>query len=290
MKIGLALGGGGARGLAHIGVLKVLKRENIPLSCIVGCSSGAIIGAAFALFQDAQKIEDLTFQWIASPLFKEMGLEIFAEQDRSDKNHRLDDFVTYMKIRFSFLKALNNPAIFEPDAIEQFFEIFDGVQLEKLPVRFAAIATDLISGDEVVLKKGNLKTALMASSAIPGIFPPVPMGKRLLVDGATSDSVPVQVVRQHGAEKVIAVDVTKCIRKIGPLSNALYILYRSDEIATYHLTQERLEGADLIIRPAVRKISWANFKQAKKLIKHGERATEKMLPDILRLVEKEKVN
>lgn len=286
----MALGGGGARGLAHIGVLKVLQRENIPISCIVGCSIGAMIGAAFSLFQDAQKIEALAFEWIESRLFEEMGIEIFAEQDKDDKNHRLDDFITYMKIRFSFLKALNNPAIFERETIEPFFNIFNGVHIEKLPVRFAAIATDLISGEEVVLKKGDLKTALMASSAIPGIFPPVALGKRLLVDGATSDSVPVHVIRQRGAKKVIAVDVTKCIRKIGPLSNALYILYRSDEIATYHLTQERLEGADLIIRPAVRKISWANFKQAKKLIKYGEVAAEKMLPDIFQLVNKEKIN
>lgn len=285
MKIGLALGGGGARGLAHIGVLKVLQRENIPIHCIVGCSSGAIIGAAFALSRNAQRIEDLAYKWVTNPAFIEMGLEFFAQSDKIRKNHRIDDFLTYMKIRYSFLKALNKPAIFERDTLEHIFEIFNHIRIEKLPIHFSAIATDLISGQEIVLKKGDLKLAIMASSAIPGIFPPVQIGKKLLVDGATSDSVPVHIVRERGAHRVIAVDVTKCIRKIGPLTNALHILYRADEIATFHLTQERLAGADLIIRPAVRQISWANFKQYKKLVKRGEEAAEKMLPEIFGLLE-----
>ncbi|RME01576.1 MAG: patatin [Calditrichaeota bacterium] len=282
IKLGLALGGGGARGLAHIGVLKVLEKEGVPINCIVGSSMGAIIGGAYAYLQDARAVEELAINFIERPIFQELDLLQFMAMDENLKLSRLDHLLTHLKIQLSFLKTFNHPSIFGKEIVEQLFEPYPETKIETLPVQFTAIATDLRTGEEIFMDSGSLKQAILASSAIPGVFPPVPRGRSLLIDGNASDSVPVHVLKERGAECVVAVDVTKDIRKIGPLTNALHILYRADEIVSYHLTQKRLHGADLIIRPAGRKISWANFKHVRKIIHQGEQAAQKMLAEIMK--------
>jgi len=282
-KVGLALGGGGARGLAHIGVLKVFEREKIPLSCIAGSSIGAIIGGLYAFMQSAGAVEDFVNHSIKQPLFD----DIYERSSHlfDDLNHeRREHFFTYLKTRLSLLKVINHNAFLDAETVDEIFKSLTDTPIEDLPVRFSAIATDLLSGQEIVIDKGSLKKAIMASSAIPAIFPPVRIDGHLLVDGSTSDSVPVHVLKDRGADRIIAVNVSKCVRKIGPISNALHILYRSDEIATYHLTQERLAGADLVIRPNVGRILWYDFRNVKEIVALGETAAEKALPEIEKLL------
>jgi len=282
-KIGLALGGGGARGLAHIGVLKVFEREGIPVTCIAGSSIGAIVGGAYGLFGDAKVLEEFAYNFIEQPFFKKMSMEAIDPSVGRHLRWR-DHLTTMLKWRWSLVKGIMHPSIYDLEEFEKLFVEFDGATIESLPHTFCAIASDLRSGEEIAMDKGNLKTAIMASSAIPGIFPPIEFEGKLLVDGSASDSVPVHILKERGAEKVVAVNVTKCIRKVGDLSNALHILYRADEIASWHLTQERLRGADFLIRPSVGRISWANFKQARRIIALGEQAAENMLPHVERLM------
>lgn len=282
-KIGLALGGGGARGLSHIGVLKVFERAGIPIVCIAGSSIGAVVGGAYSLYGDAKTLEEFACNFIEQPFFKKMNMAAIdpgAEQHLRWRDH----LTTTLKWRWSLVKGIMHTSIYDIEEFEKLFTEFGDATIESLPHTFCAIASDLRSGEEIVIDRGNLKTAIMASSAIPGIFPPIEYNNRLLVDGSASDSVPVHILKERGADRVIAVNVTKCIRKIGELSNALHILYRADEIASYHLTQERLHGADLVIRPNVGRISWANFKQARRIIALGEQAAEKMLPQVERIM------
>jgi len=147
--------------------------------------------------------------------------------------------------------------------------MFPDVPIESLPIHFACIATDLISGREIVINQGSLRQAMVASASIPGIFPPIEMDDLLLIDGGASDSIPVQIVKGQGAQYVLAIDVTKSIDKSGELENGLDIIYRTEDIVSYHLTQERLTGVDLLISPNVKDYSWAAVKQIDEIMEEG---------------------
>lgn len=283
IKVGYALGGGGARGLAHIGIIKILEREGFDLECIGGASIGAVVGGTYALTRDARHVEEIARELIQNPYFRHLNrnsLDYF----RCSARNRIDNFFTYLKIQVPLIKGIRHISVYDLESFEKIFDFISDTEIENLKTKFCAIASDLISGQEVVLDHGSLKKAMMASAAIPAIFPPIEMNGRLLIDGSTSDSVPVHILRERGAKRIIAVNVSKCVRKKGFLSNTLDILYRSDEIASYHLTQERLSGADIIIRPDVGGINWANFDKISEIIALGEKAAEGSLPEIEKLI------
>ncbi len=284
MKIGLALGGGGARGLSHIGVLKVLEKEQFPVNQITGCSIGALIGGLYATYRNAKAVEDFIFNLIEQPVFKELDIEVFNSTEHSGSMYQFNQYLNNLKMYYSLLKTLKARSIYNKDLVQKIFAPFPDKPIEELPLPFATIATDLISGREIVLSKGSLKKAMMASSAIPGVFPPVKIDDLLLIDGASSDSIPVQIVKGRGAQYVVAVDVTHCVEDTGKLQTGIQIIYRAEDIVTYHLTQERLAGADHIIRPKIRHYSWAAIKNIKEIIKAGEIATEKALPQLEKLL------
>ncbi len=283
-KLGIALGGGGARGLSHIGVLKVLEREHLPINQITGCSIGAIIGGLYATFQNAEAVEDFIYDLIKRPVFNELDMEVFDSTEHSGAMNHLNQYLNNLKMYFSMLKTLKARSIYNEKLVEKLFETFPDKPIETLPVNFATIATDLISGREIVLTEGSLKKSVMASSAIPGVFPPVEIDGLLLIDGASSDSIPVQIVKGRGAQYVIAVDVTHCVEDVSKLDTGIQIIYRAEDIVTYHLTQERLAGADLLIRPKVRHYSWAAIKSIDDIIKAGEEAAEAALPQLEKLL------
>ncbi len=284
VKIGLALGGGGARGLAHLGVLKVFEREGIVLHQITGCSIGAIIGGAYAYTQNAREAEQIIRDILDSPAVKELDLQSFANEEKDKSAWNMSYYINNLKNYFSLFKTLGKRSMFDQKQVEAIFESYPDIAIEQLPLRFSCIATDLISGREIVLQEGNLRQAITASASIPGVFPPVQIDNLLLIDGAATDSIPVQIVKGQGAQYVFAVDVTKCVEDVDELDNALKIMYRAEDIVTYHLTQERLAGADLVIRPKVRHFSWAAVKHMDAIIKAGEQAAEEAMPQIKRIL------
>ncbi len=287
VKIGLALGGGGARGLAHMGVLKVFEREKIPIYQITGCSMGAIIGGAYCLLNgDAAATETFIKRIITGRAFGELEVKIFSPEAVDAKDRDLEYYLNSAKKYFSLIKTINKPAVYDESTVSAIMEPFPDKPIETLPIRFACIATDLISGREIVINEGSMKKAITASASIPGIFPPVKMDHQLLVDGGATDSIPVQIVKGQGAQYVLAVDVTKCIEDVDELDNALQIMYRAEDIVTYHLTKERLSGADLIISPDVHHYSWAAVHLMEKIIAAGEKAAEEQLPRIKHILGK----
>ena len=278
--LGLALGGGGARGLAHIGVLKVLDKEKIKINSITGCSMGAIIGGIYAFFGNAKQVEDFILKAIDNPDFAKLNIETLNSSNAIvDKNY-FDKFFEYIETRLAAIKSLDKTSYFDEDFTNKLFSIIPDVLIEDLKITFSAITTDLISGDEINFTKGNLREVVKASSAIPGIFPPVKIDKYLLVDGGASESVPVSKVKEIGADKVIAVDVTRQLKLTETPRNIIDVLYRTEDITSYHLTIERLKEADLIIRPQIKDLTWVDFDSAKDIITAGEIATEKKIPDI----------
>ncbi len=281
--IGLALGGGGARGLAHIGVLKVLEQEEIKITNITGCSMGAIIGGLYAYYGTAADVEEHVFKSLQEPKFQDLQLDdLKRDQDTSDKGF-LEEFWDYLGFRFQVLKSLQNISFFDDETTTNLYSGLPEARIENLKIKFSAIATDLLSGEEINFTKGNLREVLRASSAIPGIFPPVQIDDYYLVDGSASESVPVGRVKEIGADRVLAVDVMHCLRRIDKPVNSIDVLSRSGDIASFHLSKARLKDADLVIRPKVRKLTWADFDKIEKIIRKGEDAVRNNIEEIRKL-------
>lgn len=283
-NLGLALGGGGARGIAHIGVLKVLEEEKIEITSISGCSMGAIVGGLYAYFGNVKEVEDFVFQAIKNTKNEIFNLNaLYKDADKKDKNY-FEHLIEYIGERVNALKTLGRLSYFDEKVANDIFKMVPDVPIESLGIKFSAIATDLNSGEEINFTEGSLRTALKASSAIPGIFPPVALGSKLLVDGSASESVPVGRVREIGADRVLAVDVTCRINTMRPAKNVLDILYRTHDITSHHLSLLRLQEADLILRPKVKTLSWVDFDQAAEIITAGETAARENLAEIKKLV------
>jgi NTE family protein len=165
------------------------------------------------------------------------------------------------------------------------YNLIPDVKIESLKIKFSAIATDLISGEEINFTKGSLREAIKASSAIPGIFPPVKYQNYFLIDGSASESVPAGRVRELGADRVLAVDVMRPIKTVKQPQNVIDILYRAEDITSHHLSILRLREADLIIRPKVKHLSWADFEKINEIIYSGEKAAAENIAAIKKLVE-----
>jgi NTE family protein len=264
-KVGLALGGGAARGLAHVGVLQVLQKEGIPIDMIAGTSSGAVIGAAYAWSQDTVRMtrDALDANW------KKMAPLIDPSLPKSG-------FIKGKKIR---------------DLIATY--VGGDVNFSDLKIPFACVATDIDTGEEVIINSGPVPEALRATISIPGIFTVVKHGDRYVVDGGLTTPVPVEVVRRMGADFVIAVnvnpDVTGRMGKIGSRRaeahkepNIFQVMMQSIYITTYSLARTSLENADVAIEPDLAHIGAGDFNKAQELITRGHEAAQKALPEIRR--------
>ncbi|MEJ5351338.1 MAG: patatin-like phospholipase family protein [Melioribacteraceae bacterium] len=283
-NLGLALGGGGARGLAHIGVLKVLDSEKIKIDALTGCSMGAIVGGLYAYFGNAKDVEEFILNAMKHPKFRELGIEKLNESAKnSDKNY-FNKFLDYIELRLQAIKSLTSLSYFDEETTNEIYNILPDVTLDNLKIKFSAISTDLITGEEINFVRGKLRDVLKASSAIPGIFPPVKLDGYYLIDGYTSENVPASKVRQLGANKVVAVNVSRTLNIIEPPKNIIDILYRTEDITSYHLSIMKLKEADLIIYPEVSNYSWTDFDKAEEIIEAGVKAAEKKLNEIKELV------
>lgn len=252
-KLGLALGSGGAKGLAHLGVLKVLEREKIPVGFIAGSSIGALVGGLYACFRDAKKLEELAFS-----------------------------------IKWRELLSLIDPALrkglIRGKRISQFLEkLFGKKEFKDLPLPFKAVATDLMTGERVILEEGELALAIRASGAYPLVFQPVPFKGRLLVDGGLSCPVPAEIVREMGAEVVLAVNLDSEHFKGDAIQKNISfrrIANNSINALRFHLARENSRWADITVSPKVGVVGWEKFTEPEELIPRGEEAMEEKLPTL----------
>jgi NTE family protein len=244
--VGLALGGGVARGLAHIGVLSVLEEAEVPIDFITGTSMGAIIGASYAAGLTIADLRDIAARTGWSSVTK---LRVTR-----------DGLICFMRME---------------DWVEEIIGQFD---IRDLAIPFAAVASDLISGERVVLWRGPLGRALRASSSVPGFAPPVEWDGRQLVDGGVTDNVPGDVARMLGADYVIGVDVfMPALRpQLGPLNRGLAAI----ETLVRHAGQGPDE-CDRLISPDLAGASYFRFSPYRDLIARGEDAARQQLPAIL---------
>ncbi len=237
--IALALGGGGAKGFAHIGVIKALEAQAITVDIVVGTSAGSVVGALFAAGRTGFELQELAIP------FSETQVSDWVLPDRGVvKGDSLARFIN--------AAVVNQP-------------------LEKLPKKFGAVATDLASGEPILFRSGDTGTAVRASSSVPGIFQPVAIRGREYVDGSLASPVPVKFARDMGATFVIAVDISD--RPANSKIKTTYeVLLQTLTIMGQTISRYELAQADLVIRPDVSQLGTVDFKSRHLAVLEGEKA------------------
>ncbi|MEA3431560.1 MAG: patatin-like phospholipase family protein [candidate division WOR-3 bacterium] len=279
MKIGLALGGGSAKGLAHIGVLQVLREENIPINFISGTSIGAVVGAMYSLSPDASLLKVKAEEVLSSDTFKNIGISIFENRDYN----LLKRITTFIKEKYTYGKALFRPFIVDGEKIEKLLEeILNEKRFEDTKIRFSVTAIDIATGKDVVINEGPLLPAVYASIAIPGLFPYLEKEGCILVDGGATQNVPVRVLKEMGADLIIASNLASPPEICSVFKTGLDVNFRVDEIVKYRLTKKELDEADVVISPNVKDIHWADYRKLDFCIQKGREAATCALPEIRR--------
>lgn len=255
-KIGLVLGSGAARGLAHIGVLKCLKKNNIPIDYISGSSIGAVIGAMYSVSQKIEEIEKAVIQ---------------------------ADWRLYLSL---LDPRLSGGGMIKGDKIKDFMQKFIGLaSFSDLKIPLTISATDFQTGKKIYLQKGNLLEAVMASSAIPLIFEPKKIDGQILVDGGLSSPLPVAPLKKQGADIVIAVNLDNDYFSDRKRNFSAGIMaLQTIQLLRYHLADLEASTADVVISPKVGNIMGFSFISGKKAIDLGYQATKKMMPKIKSLL------
>lgn len=283
-RVGLALGGGGARGLAHIGVLRVLEKEGIPIDLIAGTSIGALVGGAYASGSSSDELQKKAEEYLNSHEFRSSTIRAFEAAHAKGEVGLAQKIETYLRNHFYLIQAMFRPGILSNEDFQVTIDYFiPDVEIEETRIPFRAVATDLVSGEEITFSEGSLRQAVMASCAVPGAITPLKEGERLLSDGGIICRVPCSVARQEGADIVIAVVVDRGIGS-EELRNVVDVYLRVSEIMGERLKQYELANADVVILPEVGESHWSSFSQAMNLVDEGEKAAREKLDEIRRLI------
>lgn len=255
-KVALVLGGGAARGFAHVGVIRVLEQEKIPIDLVVGTSVGSLIGAIYASDRDSFELE-----WTAFQLEKEDLLD------------------------YGLLNAFMGMGLAKGDKLEAFTKSRVKVEtIEQLQIPFAAVAADLNWGTKVVLDRGPVARAVRASSAIPGVFQPVTHMGKLLVDGGVVDNIPISVAREKGADVVVAVDISENVGNT-KITNLVDVLLQAANIMFALNVEHSKRDADVLVSPSVGDVAMLDFSQKKRCMQAGMEAARAAVPQIRKAME-----
>ncbi len=277
-RLGLALGGGGARGIAHVGVLRVFEEESIPVDLIVGTSIGAMVGAAYAIGQNTHEMEKRIEEFLNSPTFQESALKSVKEIHDTRKSGFTGKIHAFFRNRLLLAQSLFRLGMLGSEEFEAMIDFFvPDIQIQDTQIPYRAVATDLVSGQSVVMTEGPLRRAVMASCAVPGAVPPVEVNGMLLSDGGSINIVPTMVAREEGADFVVAVSVRGDIHSDDGFGSAADICFRAADIMGFHFETYMLEKANFVIHPRVGDLHWTEFALAKDLVREGERAAREKL-------------
>lgn len=258
-RVALVLGGGAARGFAHVGVIRVLEQEKIPIDLVVGTSVGSLIGALYAYHANSFELEWAAFSMEKADLFD-----------------------------YTILSAGMGPVV--GDKLETFVaRHVRSVNIERLKIPFVSVATDLNRGVQVVLDHGPVARAVRASCAIPGVFQPVSHQGRLLVDGGVVNNIPISVARSRGVDLVIAVDISENVTNFD-ITNILDVTLQAVAIMFRENVNHRKENADVLITPDVTSVGALDFTQKKRLMQAGIESAQHAVPEIRSAIETWKKN
>jgi NTE family protein len=251
IKIALVLGGGAARGFAHVGVIKALEAQGIFPDIVVGTSAGSLVGALYAAGNNGFALQKLAMEMDEAAI-SDWAVPLFSESSGVIKGEGVQLYVN---------RAVNNQPI------------------EKLKITFGAVATDLHTGQAILFRRGNTGAAVRASSAVPGVFQPVRIGNKQYVDGGLVSPVPVSFARKMGADFVIAVNIS-VQPEAQPASGTLEVLLQTFAIMGQSLNYYELRDADVVIRPELATMKGNDFQQRNVAIMAGERAATAQMGEI----------
>ncbi len=269
----LALGGGGARGLAHIGVLRALENEGIFPSLIVGSSMGAIIGAMYSQLRDSFRVEGLVKELLHRDCFTDLRLDLMPENSQPESHRSRRHLVDYLRRGIYFSRVTRRSGAIDNSILVHFLSrLLKDEDIKDTNIPFAAVCVSLATGEEVVLDQGPIIRAAAASSAIPGVITPVEISGEHFIDGSVLQVVPVTAAKSLTKYPVLAVDVSKDITREAPPKTGLDVLIRADLIANRRLNQRALTGADIVLNPEVGLADWSDFHSIDTLIAAGRDA------------------
>jgi len=291
MRIGLALGGGGARGIAHIGVLKVLEEEGIQVDAISGTSFGAIIGAIYAQNPNALELEHRVLDFLKSDAFRRTKIFFIKRHFEEKKNKSfMTNVKSYLQKGIFWGVSLQKTSfITEANFLAQLNEILDEGRIEETQIPFCAVATDLTNGQEVVLNQGPIQRAVAASCAIPGVFPPINIDGLQLVDGGWVNQAPVSPLCNLKSDFLMAVTISEEDEGPKNFESGVDVVLRANEITRCILSGKQIEMADFIIRPEVGDIHWSDFWRFDEAMARGEQAARESVQSLKRLLWKKRV-
>jgi len=271
-KIGLVLSGGGAKGFAHIGVLKVLEEAGIKIDYIGGTSMGAVIGGLYASGYNATQIDSI----VRVTNFDNLLIDYIPRTSKSFYEKRNDEL-------YALILPFDNFRIGTPQSLSKGmfnYNLFNKLTLHvrhirdfnQLPIPFLCMATDIEFGQQVVLDKGVLAQALYASSALPSVFSPVILDGKFLIDGGVANNYPIEEVRKLGADIIIGVDVQNGLRDREQLKDATKILFQITNLQMIEKMKLNSKNTDIYIKPDIKEYGAVSFEKAKEIILRGEEA------------------
>jgi NTE family protein len=286
-RIGLALSGGGARGIAHVGVLKVLDEMRIPIHCVTGTSMGAIVGGTFASGTPPKRLEELVLAADWNAMFRDQ-----PPREEISMRRKSDDYKTLFAPEYGVKDGgLALPkGVIAGVSIEAFFRVLTepaiGIgDFRKLPIPFEAMATDIETGDSVVLRSGSVAEAMRASMAVPGAIAPVEIDGRLLVDGGIANNLPIDQARKLCADVVIAVNISTPPLTRKEITSALSVAGQLINFLGKQTVDQQLKSMgprDVLIEPVLGTISASSFSRSADAIRLGEDATRKLASSLAR--------
>ena len=287
-RIGLVLSGGGARGLAHVGVIQILEEMKIPIDYVVGTSMGAIVGAFYAAGISPAEMEKIvvSMEWNEAFKDKPPPSELSFRRKRDAADFLINFDLGFKDGKFTIPKGLlqgQNLNLMLKSMLIQAEGVDD---FSKLNIPFRAVATDIETGNAVILEKGELVKAIRASMSIPGMFAPVEIGGKMLVDGGVANNLPVDVARQMGADTVIAVDISTNLSKREQLTTSLEITSQLTSIMVQRNTIYQigtLQKCDILIQPDLGDITTGEFLRAGEAVVVGRKKAESMKDTLARL-------
>ncbi len=282
-SVALVLAGGGALGFAHIGVIRAIEEAGVDPDIVIGASIGSIVGALYSAGYDAEEMETLvtTNDWKDT---------FFDKRDRSKLPYWQKAF--YSSYHFSVAltpsqKATTAGAFHAQHVVELLDRLLEKypaeLDFDTLPRKFRAVAADLVTGERVVYDKGDLKTVIRASMAVPGIFTPIEYKGRYLIDGGWADNTPSQVAKAMGADIIIVVPLGGLKNDIEELKTIAAVSSQADQIRIRERIQESLSAADLIIAPDLQGFTAADFERGSELVAVGYEAAKPLLPELRKI-------
>jgi NTE family protein len=268
-KIGLVLSGGGAKGLAHIGVLKEIERAGIKIDYIGGTSMGAIIGGLYACGYSANELDSIFSSADADAILQDnipRGNKTFYEK-YNDEVYALT--LPFQNLKISFPKGFSK-GLYNYNLLSRLTHKYRSVtDFNQLKIPFLCIATDVETGEEIVLRKGNLPLSLTASGAFPSLYSPVEIDNRNLIDGGVTNNFPIEEVKKMGADIIIGVDVQDDLKDINTISGGTGVLAQISNFRTVEAMSRKKKLADIYIKPDIKGFSVISFDQGKDIIQSG---------------------